>query len=53
VNGINNIFDADLRFDEIAICAKLFAAHTLVLTGEGGHHDDLYFASFWRRAQNI
>jgi hypothetical protein len=31
VNGVNDILDADLRFNKITICAKLLAAETLVI----------------------
>jgi hypothetical protein len=41
MHGTDNVFDTDLRFDEIAVCAELFAAEALIFTAERGHHDNL------------
>jgi hypothetical protein len=44
VDCANDILNADLGFNEIAIGAKGFAASALIFAAECGHHD--YFDAF-------
>jgi hypothetical protein len=53
MHGTDNVFDTDLRFDEIAVCAELFAAEALIFTAERGHHDNLDVFCLGRTTQNI
>jgi hypothetical protein len=53
MHGTDNVFDTDLRFDEIAVCAELFAAEALIFTTERGHHNYLDVFGFCGRTQNI
>jgi hypothetical protein len=53
VDSADDVFDANLRFDEIAICAEGDATLALVFARECGHHDDFDVFCFGRTAQDI
>lgn len=53
MNGVDDVFDANLGFDEIFVGAEAFAAFALVFAREGGHHDDANFGGFGGGAQNV
>ena len=53
MNRINNIFNTNLRFNEVAIGAETLAALTLVIGGESSHHHDFNGLGFWSGTQNI
>lgn len=48
-----DVFDTDLRFDQVAVRTELFAALALVFAGERGHHDNFNVFGFGRGTQNI
>jgi hypothetical protein len=53
VDRANDVFDAYLRFDQVAVGAKRFTARSLIFTGKSGHHDYFDRFSLCRRAQNV
>ena len=53
MDSADDVFDANLRFDEIAICAEGDATLALVFARECGHHDDFDVFCFGRTAQDI
>ena len=40
VYGANNIFNADLGLNQVAVGTKCFAAFPLIFAAKGGHHDN-------------
>lgn len=53
MDSVDDIFDADLRFNKVAIGTEVLAALALVFAGESGHHDDADGGGFWGGAQDV
>lgn len=53
MNGANDILDPHLGFDEITVGTESFAAGTLVLAGECGHHNNLDVLGLGSAPENV
>jgi len=53
MDGPDDVFDADLGLDQIAISAEGFAAGALILATERGHHDYFDVFGFGSGSKNI
>ena len=53
MNGPNDIFNANLRLNKVAVGAKLLTALSLIFTRQGCHHNNLNVFCFCGRAKNV
>ena len=53
MDGADDILDAYLRLDEVAVCSESDATLALIFAGKRGHHDDLDVFCLCGRAKNI
>lgn len=53
MDDTNDVFDTDLRFDDVTVGAERFAALALVVRAERGHHNDLDIFGLGGTAQDV